>query len=219
MRIIPTIENKPLSSASTPFIYLASQSPRRSQLLDQIGVAHRILVADAAENAIEDAESLEIALKNEAPKTYVMRVTGLKLDAAVARMKNRGLVAAPVLCADTTVAMGRVIYGKPENPEDAAHMLAELSGKTHRVLTAVAMAHGRKRLSLLSESNVTFAKMSKAQIASYVATGEPMGKAGSYGVQGMAAGMIERISGSYSGIMGLPLFETTQLLRQISFIK
>ena len=219
MRIIPTIENKPLSSASAPFIYLASQSPRRSQLLDQIGVVHRILVADAAENAIEDAESLEIALKNEAPKTYVMRVTGLKLDAAVARMKNRGLVAAPVLCADTTVAMGRVIYGKPENPEDAARMLAELSGKTHRVLTAVAMAHGRKRLSLLSESNVTFAKLSKAQIVSYVATGEPMGKAGSYGVQGMAAGMIERISGSYSGIMGLPLFETTQLLRQIDFIK
>jgi septum formation protein len=200
-------------------IYLASLSPRRSQLLYQIGVVHQILVADAAENAIEDAESLEIVLKNEAPKTYVMRVTGLKLDAAVARMKNRGLVAAPVLCADTTVAMGRVIYGKPENPADAARMLAELSGKTHRVLTAVAMAHGRKRLSLLSESNVTFAKMSKAQIASYVATGEPMGKAGSYGVQGMAAGMIERISGSYSGIMGLPLFETTQLLGKIGFIK
>ena len=115
--------------------------------------------------------------------------------------------------------MGRVIYGKPENAADAARMLAELSGKTHRVLTAVAMAHGRKRLSLLSESKVTFAKMTKAQIASYVATGEPMGKAGSYGVQGMAAGMIERISGSYSGIMGLPLFETTQLLRQIGFIK
>ncbi len=204
-----------MTSKATPFIYLASQSPRRSQLLDQIGVAHRILVADAT----EDAESLEIAFKNEAPKAYVMRVTGLKLDAAVARMKNRGLAAAPVLCADTTVAMGRVIYGKPESAADAARMLAELSGKTHRVLTAVAVSHGRKRVSLLSESKVTFMKMTKAQIASYVATGEPMGKAGSYGVQGMAAGMIERISGSYSGIMGLPLFETTQLLRQIGFIK
>jgi septum formation protein len=204
-----------LSSTAAPFIYLASQSPRRSQLLDQIGVAHRILVADAS----EDAESLEIALKNEAPKAYVMRVTGLKLDAAVARLKNRALIAAPVLCADTTVAMGRVIYGKPENAADAARMLAELSGKTHRVLTAVAMSHGRKRVSLLSESKVTFAKMTKAQIASYVATGEPLGKAGSYGVQGKAAGMIERISGSYSGIMGLPLFETTQLLRQIGFSK
>jgi septum formation protein len=205
--------------SSAPFIYLASQSPRRSQLLDQIGVSHQILVADAAENAIEDAEVLEIALKNEAPKAYVMRVTGLKLNAAVARMKKRGLAVAPVLCADTTVAMGRVIYGKPENAADAARMLAELSGKKHRVLTAVAMAHGRKRVSLLSESKVTFATMTKAQIASYVATGEPLGKAGSYGVQGMAAGMIERISGSYSGIMGLPLFETTQLLRQIGFIK
>ncbi len=204
-----------MSSTAAPFIYLASQSPRRSQLLDQIGVAHRILVADAS----EDAESLEIALKNEAPKAYVMRVTGLKLDAAVARLKNRALIAAPVLCADTTVAMGRVIYGKPENPADAARMLAELSGQTHRVLTAVAVAHGRKRVSLLSESKVTFAKMTKAQIASYVATGEPLGKAGSYGVQGKAAGMIERISGSYSGIMGLPLFETTQLLRQIGFSK
>lgn len=202
-----------------PFIYLASQSPRRSQLLDQIEVSHQILVADAAENAIEDAEVLEIALKNEAPQAYVMRVTGLKLDAAVARLKNRGLLAAPVLCADTTVAMGREIYGKPENAADAARMLAELSGKTHRVLTAVAMAHGRKRVSLLSESKVTFAPMTKSQIARYVATGEPMGKAGSYGVQGMAAGMIERISGSYSGIMGLPLFETTELLRKIGFIK
>ena len=205
-----------------PYIYLASQSPRRSQLLDQIGVSHQILVADAAENAIEDAESLEIALKNEAPKAYVMRVTGLKLDAAVARMKNRCLPNAPILCADTTVCMGRVIYGKPKNAADAARMLTELSGKTHRVLTSIAIAYGaggKQRLQALSESKVTFALISKAQIARYVATGEPMGKAGSYGVQGMAAGMIERISGSYSGIMGLPLFETTQLLRQIGFIK
>ena len=208
-----------MTSKATPFIYLASQSPRRSQLLDQIGVAHQILVADAAENAIEDAETLEIVLKNEAPKVYVMRVTALKLDAAMARMKNRGLATAPVLCADTTVAMGRVIYGKPENAADAARMLAELCGKTHRVLTAVAVAHGRMRVLLLSESKVTFAKMTKTQIANYVATGEPMGKAGSYGVQGRAAGMIERISGSYSGIMGLPLFETTQLLRQIGMHK
>ena len=211
-----------MTSKAQPFIYLASQSPRRSQLLDQIQVGHHILVADAAENAIEDAEALEMALKNEAPKAYVMRVTGLKLDAAVARMKKRGLAAAPILCADTTVCMGRVIYGKPENAADAARMLFELSGKTHRVLTSIAMAYGlgdKKRVVALSESKVTFATITKVQIASYVATGEPMGKAGSYGVQGMAAAMIERISGSYSGIMGLPLFETTQLLRQIGFIK
>ncbi len=211
-----------MTSKAQPYIYLASQSPRRSQLLDQIGVSHQILVADAAENAIEDAESLEIALKNEAPKAYVMRVTGLKLDAAVARMKNRCLPNAPILCADTTVCMGRVIYGKPKNAADAARMLTELSGKTHRVLTSIAIAYGaggKQRLQALSESKVTFALISKAQIARYVATGEPMGKAGSYGVQGMAAGMIERISGSYSGIMGLPLFETTQLLRQIGLTK
>jgi septum formation protein len=226
MRTIPITgnnsESNPLSSAAAPFIYLASQSPRRSQLLDQIGVAHHVLVADAAENAIEDAETLEIALKNEAPKAYVLRVTGLKLDAAVQRLKKRGLTAAPILCADTTVCMGRVIYGKPESAADAARMLFELSGKTHRVLTSIALAYGlggKKRVFALSESKVTFATMTKMQIANYVASGEPMGKAGSYGVQGMAAGMIERISGSYSGIMGLPLFETTQLLQQIGFIK
>ena len=207
-----------LKSSAAPFIYLASQSPRRSQLLNQIGAVHQILVADAAENAIEDAEALEIALKNEAPKAYVMRVTGLKLDAAVTRMKNRGLPTSPILCADTTVCMGRVIYGKPENAADAVRMLSELSGKTHRVLTSVAVAYGaggKRRLQALSESKVTFAVMTKAQISDYVATGEPLGKAGSYAVQGTAAGMIERISGSYTGIMGLPLFETTQLLRQI----
>lgn len=200
------------------FIYLASQSPRRSQLLDQIGIPHQILVADAAENAIVDAEALEVALKNEAPKAYVIRVTGLKLDAAVARMKNRGLPIAPILCADTTVCMGRTIYSKPENAADAARMLAELSGQTHRVLTSIEVAYGfggKKRLQAVSASKVTFAAMSKAQIARYVATGEPMGKAGSYAVQGGAAAHIAHISGSYSGIMGLPMFETAQLLRQI----
>ena len=205
-----------MSSSAAPFIYLASQSPRRSQLLDQIGIAHQILVADAT----EDAESLEIALKNEAPLAYVTRVTALKLDAAVARMKLRGLPLAPVLCADTTVAKGRVLYGKPESERDAARMLAELSGSTHRVLTSVAVAYGtqcKKRLQAVSESKVTFAKLSKAQIARYIATGEPMGKAGSYAVQGRAATFIEKINGSYSGIMGLPMFETAQLLAKLGF--
>ncbi len=202
-----------------PFIYLASQSPRRSQLLDQIGVSHQILVADAAE--AEVAEALELALKNEAPLAYVKRVTALKLEAAVARMRHRGLPNAPVLCADTTVALGRMIYGKPENEQDAIRMLTELSGQTHRVLTSVAVAYGikgkegKKRLQLVSESKVTFANLSKAQIAVYVASGEPMGKAGSYAVQGRAAVFINHISGSYSGIMGLPLYETVQLLKQI----
>ena len=200
------------------FIYLASQSPRRSQLLDQLGIRHEILVPDAAE--AEEAEALEAQLPGESPSAYVQRVTGLKLDAAVQRRINRKLPEAPILCADTTVARGRVIYGKPADAPDAARLLAELSGQTHRVLTAVALQvpfGNAGRITALSVSRVTFAELSAAQIAAYVATGEPMGKAGAYGVQGRAAAHIQRISGSYSGIMGLPLFETAQLLRAVGF--
>ena len=191
------------------FIYLASQSPRRSQLLDQIGLAHKLLLAGPD----EDAESLEEVRGAEAPGRYVARVTGLKLDAAVQRLKRQGLPAAPVLCADTTVCLGRDILGKPRDTQDACHILQRLAGQTHRVLTAVALQKGRKRVSAVSESWVRFAPMSTAQIQAYVATGEAMGKAGAYGVQGRAAAHIEQIRGSYSGIMGLPLFETARLLR------
>ncbi|MGV0960460.1 MAG: Maf family protein [Limnohabitans sp.] len=193
------------------FIYLASQSPRRSQLLTQIGVAHELLLPDPA----EDAEALEDIRGREAPGRYVARVTGLKLDAAVARLKRWGLPAAPVLCADTTVALGREILGKPADEADARRILQQLSGQTHRVLTAVAVQSGRKRVAAVSESWVRFAPMSAAQIRAYVASGEPMGKAGAYGVQGRAAAHIEQIRGSYSGIMGLPLFETATLLRSV----
>jgi septum formation protein len=193
------------------FIYLASQSPRRAQLLEQLGVPFELLLADAN----EDAESLEAALKNETPATYVARVTALKLDAAVARMHRRGLPMAPVLCSDTTVALGRAMYAKPDNALDAQRMLRELSGKTHRVLTAVAVQKGKTRALAVSVSQVRFTAMTAAQIRSYVATGEPMGKAGAYAVQGRAAAYIEHISGSYSGIMGLPMFETAQMLRTL----
>lgn len=193
------------------FIYLASQSPRRSQLLDQIGVAHTLLLAGPD----EDAESLEAVRGGEAPARYVARVTGLKLDAAVQRLKRQGLAAAPVLCADTTVCLGRDILGKPVDDADAVRMLKQLSGQTHRVLTAVAVQKGRQRVSAVSASWVRFAAMTPAQIKAYVATGEPMGKAGAYGVQGRAAAHIEQIRGSYSGIMGLPLFETAALLRSV----
>jgi len=193
------------------FIYLASQSPRRSQLLTQIGVAHELLLPDPA----EDAESLEAIHGGEAPGRYVARVTGLKLDAAVVRLKRLGLPAAPVLCADTTVALGREILGKPEDEADARRILQQLSGQTHRVLTAVAIQSGRKRVTAVSESWVRFAVMTPAQIKAYVSSGEPMGKAGAYGVQGRAASHIEQIRGSYSGIMGLPLFETASLLRSV----
>ncbi|WP_298929746.1 nucleoside triphosphate pyrophosphatase [uncultured Ramlibacter sp.] len=195
------------------FIYLASQSPRRRQLLEQLGVRHELLLPEPG----EDTESIEAVLSGEAPAPYVRRVTGLKLDAALARLKARGLPAAPILCSDTTVALGKTIYGKPEDAADAARMLRELSGATHRVLTAVAVQKGRKRLEALSESRVSFAAMTPAQIKAYVAGGEPTGKAGAYAVQGRAAAFISHISGSYSGIMGLPMHETAQLLRAIGF--
>ena len=193
----------------TNFVYLASQSPRRRQLLEQLGVAYELLMPDAD----EDAESLEIALKSEAPAAYVQRVTGLKLDAAVARLKRRKLPPGPILCSDTTVALGRTIYGKPADAKDAMGMLSELSGRTHRVLTAVAVQAGRKNFDALSTSKVSFEAMTTKQIKAYVASGEPMGKAGAYAVQGRAALHIMRIDGSYSGIMGLPLRETALLLQ------
>ena len=191
-----------------PFIYLASQSPRRRQLLDQLGVRHELLLA--ADD--EDAEALEDHIPGETPAAYCERVTQLKLGAAVARLKKRGLPTAPVLCADTTVALGRRIFGKPADVDDAAATLGRLSGRTHRVMTAVALASGRARASRLSVSTVRFAPLPDAVIAAYVASGEPFGKAGAYAIQSRIAGWIERIGGSYSGIMGLPLHETAQLL-------
>ena len=193
------------------FIYLASQSPRRAQLLEQLGVAHKLLLAGHD----EDAEALEAMRGREAPATYVQRVTGLKLDAAVARHARQGLADAPILCADTTVALGPQILGKPEDAKDARRMLRLLSGSTHRVLTAVALQHGKERHAALSVSRVRFAALAPRQIDAYVESGEPLGKAGAYAVQGRAAAMIEHISGSYSGIMGLPMFETAQLLRLV----
>ncbi|MDO9404516.1 MAG: Maf family protein [Polaromonas sp.] len=195
------------------FIYLASQSPRRRQLLEQLGVPCELLLADNS----EDAESLEAVLPGEAPLAYVKRVTRLKLDAAVARLKRRQLPPAPVLCSDTTVALGREIYGKPADAADATRMLKALSGTTHRVLTAVAVQGGRHAFEDVSVSRVTFAAMSPAQVRAYVGTGEPMGKAGAYAVQGRVAMYISQISGSYSGIMGLPLHETSLLLRAAGF--
>lgn len=195
------------------FVYLASQSPRRRQLLEQIGVRHELLLPDAE----EDAEALEAVRPGEAPLVYVRRVTALKLDAALARLKRRGLPSAPVLCSDTTVALGRTILGKPADAAEARRMLQALSGTTHRVLTAVAVQGARHRLDAVSDSRVRFSPLTPARIRDYVATGEPLGKAGAYAVQGRAATFIEHLSGSYSGIMGLPVFETAALLRQVGF--
>ena len=196
------------------FLYLASQSPRRRQLLEQLGVRLELLLPGPE----EDAEAIEVVLPGEAPSRYVQRVTGLKLDAALRRLRDRGLPPAPVLCSDTTVAIGRQILGKPQDDADAMRMLSLLSGATHRVLTAVAVGTRGRRLEALSVSRVTFEPMTRAQIRRYVVTGEPQGKAGAYAIQGVAARHVTRIDGSYSGIMGLPLHETATLLQALRLI-
>lgn len=194
------------------FIYLASQSPRRLQLLEQWGVRCELLLADEQ----EDVEALEAVRPGEAPAVYVRRVTELKLTAALDRLRRRGLPRAPVLCADTTVALGRRILGKPQDGADARSMLADLSGREHRVLTAVAVGKlvGRteRSWSALSVSRVRFDELTPAQIRRYVASGEPIGKAGAYAIQGRAALWTTQMHGSYSGIMGLPARETAQVL-------
>jgi septum formation protein len=191
------------------FIYLASQSPRRRQLLEQIGVSYQLLLPPA------EAEALEEVRPGEPAARYVRRVTELKLDAALQQLQAQALKDAPVLCADTTVALGREILGKPSSDAQARAMLKQLAGQTHRVLTAIAVEKGGLRLSALSQSWVRFAPLTKGQIEAYVASGESMGKAGAYAIQGRAAVFIEAIRGSYSGIMGLPLHETARLLGRL----
>ncbi len=192
------------------FIYLASQSPRRRQLLAQIGARHELLLPGAS----EDAEALEAVRPREPPAAYVQRVTRAKLDAARQRLKARGLPVAPILCADTTVALRARILGKPADAREAHAMLAALSGRTHRVLSAVAVWTGTRRIEAQSISRVRFAVLPPKMIDAYVASGEPFGKAGAYAIQSALAGWITYIEGSYSGIMGLPLAETAALLRQ-----
>jgi septum formation protein len=201
-------------------IYLASQSPRRQELLTQIGVKFELLLADPS----EDIESLEIQLPNEPALVYVKRVTLAKLAAAKQRLHARGLDLAPILCADTTVALmledgKEVILGKPVDHQDAKRILQLLSGKKHQVHTAVAvlvrphMNDDQPKL-LVSSSQVTFKSLTDEEINAYILTNEPMGKAGAYGIQGIGGCLISSISGNYSGIMGLPLFETSQLLNE-----
>ncbi|HET8870565.1 MAG TPA: Maf family protein [Aquabacterium sp.] len=198
----------------TPFVYLASQSPRRRQLLDQLGVAHRLLLPEE----YEDAEALEAERLGESPEDYVLRVTQAKWQAAVPRLaryrqRDAAMRPAPILCADTTVAIGDVILGKPRDEVHAAQMLSQLSGRSHRVLTAVVVdGHA-----LVSTSHVVWRTLSDDEIARYVASGEPMGKAGGYAIQSRAAAWTVRIDGSYSGIMGLPLYETAELLRPLGW--
>jgi len=196
------------AASTSGFVYLASQSPRRRELLGQIGVRHELLLAGAD----EDVEALEATRPGEPPDAYVERVTRAKLRAAIRRLRTRRLPPAPILCADTTVVLGARILGKPVDAADAARMLALLSGRSHRVISAVAVAaRGRTRLAV-SVSRVRFATLTRDRIERYVAGGEPFGKAGAYAIQSGAAAWIEKIEGTYTGIMGLPLHETAALL-------
>lgn len=189
-------------------IYLASQSPRRRQLLDQLGVAHELLLPEPH----EDAEALEATRAGEAPADYAQRVTRAKLDAALQRRLRLGLPERRILCADTTVCLGERILGKPAAAAEAAAMLRALSGQVHAVHSAVALADADGVHEALSSSRVWVAELPEAAIAAYVASGECFGKAGAYAIQGPFAAWIARIEGSHSGIMGLPLHETAQLL-------
>jgi septum formation protein len=194
-------------------IYLASRSPRRRELLAQIGVKFEMLLF--REGTRQDAETNEDPFPGEHPDDYVRRVTRLKVDAAWERVVMRkGLRRMPVLAADTTVSLANEMLAKPADAADAARMLRLLAGTRHRVLTAVAVAlEGRVEMRV-SESHVTFCPLDDTRIDAYVATGEPFDKAGGYGIQGRAGAFVSRLEGSYTGVMGLPVFETAELLRE-----
>jgi septum formation protein len=192
-----------MGSSSNPLIYLASASPRRSALLDQIGVAHRVqpVVVD------------ESALDSEPPDEYVRRLAMLKAETLWQQLASAQRQ--PVLGADTAVVLDAEILGKPRDEQDCLRMLGLLSARTHQVFTAVALRASAGCEAKVNVSEVTFRKLAAEEIRRYWRSGEPADKAGGYAVQGRAALFIERIAGSYSGIMGLPLFETGELLAAI----
>lgn len=192
-------------------IYLASKSPRRRELLRQVGIDFEVLLLRDA--APRGPDVTEIVLPGELPDVYVARVTQEKAVAAWNAMLARHLPPRPVLAADTTVVIDQQILGKPADRDAAIAMLTQLAGNTHQVLTSIAVKYQHQLLQCTQRSEVKFAALSEAQIAAYCDTAEPYDKAGGYGIQGMAARFIEHISGSYSGIMGLPLFETCELLQ------
>jgi septum formation protein len=194
-------------------IYLASRSPRRRELLAQIGVRYHLLLFRSRPDSTPDVD--ESMVPGEAPDTYVERVARAKAEAGWRLLRLRNLPLAPVLAADTTVALEARVLGKPADRKEAAEMLAALSGRRHEVLTAVALMRDDQVDSALSRSEVAFKKLSAEEIAQYVATGESDDKAGAYAIQGRAARFVMELHGSYSGVMGLPLYETSQLLEKL----
>jgi septum formation protein len=195
-------------------VYLASRSPRRRELLSQIGVRFQLLLFRSRPGEPPDVE--ETPLEGEAPDAYVVRLARAKAEAGWRRMLQRNLPPGPVLAADTTVAVDGRIYGKPGNRAEAAAMLRVFSGRGHEVWTAVAVKHDDWLESVLSRSEVRFKALSEDEIAGYVASGECDDKAGAYAIQGRAARFVPELRGSYSGVTGLPLFETAQLLDRLA---
>jgi septum formation protein len=193
-------------------IYLASRSPRRRELLKQIGIHFEMLLLRCDPRRGADVD--EAPLEDEAPMDYALRIARMKAEAGMRAVAQRGLRAKPVLAADTTVVLGPLIIGKPEGPEDALRILAALSGREHQVISVVAMAHRDQLEDRVSVSTVHFRPIGEDEMRRYVATGEPLDKAGAYGIQGRAGMFVTRIEGSYSGIMGLPLAETTELMQK-----
>ncbi len=194
-------------------IYLASRSPRRRELLKQIGVSFEVLVLREHPSRGPDVD--ESQLPGELPDDYVRRVGRAKAEVGWARVVQRRLRRFPVLAADTVVCVDDKILGKPADPADAARMLRLLSGREHRVLTAVALKFEARSELVVSESRVRFCDLAEPELEAYVESGEPTDKAGAYAIQGRAAAFITELHGSYSGIMGLPLYETAQLIRKV----
>jgi len=198
-----------------PRLHLASRSPRRRELLTQIGVSFDTIVF---RNPPRDDKALdETPQAGEDPVVYVERVARAKAEHGWRIVDWRRLMAQPVLAADTTLEFDGEIIGKPVDGDDAERILRQLSGHTHRVLTAVAVAFDGRVESTLSISDVRFRALDDAEIRSYVASGEPMDKAGAYGIQGRAGMFVEHLAGSYTGVMGLPLFETAELLKRFNY--
>jgi septum formation protein len=201
--------------AGNSSIYLASRSPRRRELLNQIGVAHEVLTRRITAERSPDVN--EDQLPGETPRDYVMRVCRDKVESGWMRVIQRKLPLRGVLAADTTVCIGDEILGTPANAAEAVEFLTRLSGREHEVLTAVAFKLVERVETELSVTAVRFRELSQTEIARYVASGEPLDKAGAYGIQGRAGAFIAEIRGSYSGVMGLPLYETVLLLRRFGF--
>jgi septum formation protein len=201
-------------SISDKRIYLASRSPRRRDLLKQIGVSFELLLL--REDLRRGADVDETPLADESPGAYVLRIAKEKATMAVRQIAYRGLPQKPALAADTTVVFDGQIVGKPDDAEHAARILRALSGREHQVLTAVAVALREQIDTQISVSSVWFRELSETDIRRYCASGEPLDKAGAYAVQGRAGAFVTRITGSYSGIMGLPLAETVELLQKFN---